>query len=285
METASVPFEKLCAQGQLLGEEASAAAEPHQCSENLLLLLVCKLGDHPYECEFCGSCFRDESTLKGHKRIHTGEKPYECNGCGKKFSLKHQLETHYRVHTGKGTASPAPTPTPRRLVHGGAGRWQPAAFVNSRSIFRLLFLFIASLSPLPGHGRAVDTQEKPRPLITALKEEGPSALGPAAAFRYLEGLSGGDPQPSWLRPGKARSSARQAHKPFECKLCHQRSRDYSAMIKHLRTHNGASPYQCTICLEYCPSLSAMQKHMKGHKPEEIPADWRIEKTYLYLCYV
>ncbi|XP_037543740.1 zinc finger and BTB domain-containing protein 16-A [Nematolebias whitei] len=132
-------------------------------------------GDHPFECEFCGSCFRDESTLKGHKRIHTGEKPYECNGCGKKFSLKHQLETHYRVHTGE--------------------------------------------------------------------------------------------------------------KPFECKLCHQRSRDYSAMIKHLRTHNGASPYQCTICLEYCPSLSAMQKHMKGHKPEDVPPDWRIEKTYLYLCYV
>ncbi|KAF1378229.1 hypothetical protein PFLUV_G00188360 [Perca fluviatilis] len=132
-------------------------------------------GDHPFECEFCGSCFRDESTLKGHKRIHTGEKPYECNGCGKKFSLKHQLETHYRVHTGE--------------------------------------------------------------------------------------------------------------KPFECKLCHQRSRDYSAMIKHLRTHNGASPYQCTICLDYCPSLSAMQKHMKNHKPEDVPPDWRIEKTYLYLCYV
>lgn len=66
-----------------------------------VLLFVClSAGDHPYECEFCGSCFRDENTLKGHKRIHTGEKPYECNGCGKKFSLKHQLETHYRVHTG-----------------------------------------------------------------------------------------------------------------------------------------------------------------------------------------
>ncbi|TRZ03280.1 hypothetical protein DNTS_006713 [Danionella cerebrum] len=153
---------------------------PLQCAScrpglSCLCCLVYPAGDHPFECEFCGSCFRDESTLKGHKRIHTGEKPYECNGCGKKFSLKHQLETHYRVHTGE--------------------------------------------------------------------------------------------------------------KPFECKLCHQRSRDYSAMIKHLRTHNGASPYQCTICLEYCPSLSAMQKHMKSHKPEDIPPDWRIEKTYLYLCYV
>lgn len=58
-------------------------------------------GDHPFECEFCGSCFRDDGTLRGHKRIHTGEKPYECNGCGKRFSLKHQLETHYRVHTGE----------------------------------------------------------------------------------------------------------------------------------------------------------------------------------------
>ena len=74
-------------------------------------------------------------------------------------------------------------------------------------------------------------------------------------------------------------------KPFECKLCHQRSRDYSAMIKHLRTHNGASPYQCTICQDFCPSLAGMQKHMKGHKPEDVPPDWRIEKTYLYICYV
>lgn len=89
----------------------------------------------------------------------------------------------------------------------------------------------------------------------------------------------------WGGPHRPAFPPPTGEKPFECKLCHQRSRDYSAMIKHLRTHNGASPYQCTICTEYCPSLSSMQKHMKGHKPEEIPPDWRIEKTYLYLCYV
>ncbi|XP_038668948.1 zinc finger and BTB domain-containing protein 16 [Scyliorhinus canicula] len=79
--------------------------------------------------------------------------------------------------------------------------------------------------------------------------------------------------------------AHAGEKPFECKLCHQRSRDYSAMIKHLRTHNGALPYQCTVCREFCSSLSAMQKHIKSHKPEEIPSDWSLEETYLYLCYV
>ena len=91
----------------------------------------------------------------------------------------------------------------------------------------------------------------------------------------------------WLQVNKVNAVSLNfsGEKPFECKLCHQRSRDYSAMIKHLRTHNGASPYQCTICQDFCPSLAAMQKHMKGHKPEEVPADWRIEKTYLYVCYV
>lgn len=90
-------------------------------------------GDHPYECEFCGSCFRDESTLKGHKRIHTGEKPYECNGCGKKFSLKHQLETHYRVHTGTccrggpGGRRWGAGPVPRR-------RWTRAAARDKESL-------------------------------------------------------------------------------------------------------------------------------------------------------
>lgn len=115
-------------------------------------------------------------------------------------------------------------------------------------------------------------------------------LNPGCAFAH--GFSGRPPAVivegfvgKFSASGTVPPLASAGEKPFECKLCHQRSRDYSAMIKHLRTHNGASPYQCTICTEYCPSLSSMQKHMKAHKPEEIPPDWRIEKTYLYLCYV
>lgn len=74
-------------------------------------------------------------------------------------------------------------------------------------------------------------------------------------------------------------------KPFECRLCGQRSRDYSAMIKHLRTHNGASPYQCTVCLEFCSSLVAMQRHIKSHAEQDFPPGWSINSTYLYNSHI
>lgn len=76
-------------------------------------------------------------------------------------------------------------------------------------------------------------------------------------------------------------SALPGEKPFECRLCGQRSRDYSAMIKHLRTHNGASPYRCTVCLEFCSSLVSMQKHIKSHAVQDFPPGWNISNTYLY----
>ncbi|XP_068180749.1 zinc finger and BTB domain-containing protein 16 isoform X2 [Antennarius striatus] len=74
-------------------------------------------------------------------------------------------------------------------------------------------------------------------------------------------------------------------KPFECRLCGQRSRDYSAMIKHLRTHGGATPYQCTVCLEFCSSLVAMQRHVKSHALQDFPQNWSINSTYLYKSHI
>lgn len=128
----------------------------------------------------------------------------------------------------------------------------------------------------PRCGRSVAPVAPGRLAGLCLHGEGPGEA-PACPTSSIPARGGAHGPPALCLPA--------GEKPFECKLCHQRSRDYSAMIKHLRTHNGAAPYQCTICTEYCPSLSSMQKHMKGHKPEEIPPDWRIEKTYLYLCYV
>ncbi|XP_030633658.1 zinc finger and BTB domain-containing protein 16-A [Chanos chanos] len=211
-------------------------------------------------CDQCGAQFSKEDALEAHRQTHTGsDMAVFCLLCGKRFQTQKALQQHMEVHAGLRSYTcsecdrtfPSHTALKRHLrSHTGD---HPFECEFCGSCFR-------DESTLKGHKR-IHTGEKPY-----------ECNGCGKKFSLKHQL-------------ETHYRVHTGEKPFECKLCHQRSRDYSAMIKHLRTHNGASPYQCTICQEYCPSLSAMQKHMKGHKPEDIPPDWRIEKTYLYLCYV
>ncbi|XP_029924166.1 zinc finger and BTB domain-containing protein 16-A isoform X2 [Myripristis murdjan] len=223
-------------------------------------LLSHSAGEKAIVCDQCGAQFQTEESLESHRQIHTGsDMAIFCLLCGKRFQTQTALQQHMEVHAGVRSyicsecnrTFPSHTALKRHLrSHTGD---HPFECEFCGSCFR-------DESTLKGHKR-IHTGEKPY-----------ECNGCGKKFSLKHQL-------------ETHYRVHTGEKPFECKLCHQRSRDYSAMIKHLRTHNGASPYQCTICLEYCPSLSAMQKHMKGHKPEDIPPDWRIEKTYLYLCYV
>ncbi|KAM6432225.1 zinc finger and BTB domain-containing protein 16 isoform 1-T1 [Liasis olivaceus] len=223
-------------------------------------LLAHSAGAKAFLCDHCGAQFSKEDALETHRQTHTGsDMAVFCLLCGKRFQTQTALQQHMEVHAGVRSyicsecnrTFPSHTALKRHLRSHTGDHPYECEFCGS--CFR-------DESTLKGHKR-IHTGEKPY-----------ECNGCGKKFSLKHQL-------------ETHYRVHTGEKPFECKLCHQRSRDYSAMIKHLRTHNGASPYQCTICLEYCPSLSAMQKHMKGHKPEEIPADWRIEKTYLYLCYV
>ncbi|XP_032820435.2 zinc finger and BTB domain-containing protein 16-A-like isoform X1 [Petromyzon marinus] len=215
-----------------------------------------------YSCEQCGAAFTKESSLEHHREAHRAESgmAYFCLLCGKRLQTQSSLLQHMEVHAGA-----------HEYVCGECNRTFP------------------SHSTLKRHLRSHTSGEHPYEC-----EFCGSCFRDEAILKNHKRLHTGEKPYECNGCGKKFSLKHQlethyrvhtGEKPFECKLCHQRSRDYSAMIKHLRTHNGAAPYQCTLCLQFCSSLAGMQKHMKAHRPEDIPPDWRIEKTYLYLCYV
>ncbi|XP_021438303.2 zinc finger and BTB domain-containing protein 16-A [Oncorhynchus mykiss] len=211
-------------------------------------------------CDQCGATFSAEDALEAHRQTHTGtDMAVFCLLCAKRFQTQKALQQHMEVHAGMHSyvcshcdhTFPSHTTLKRHLrSHTGD---HPFECEFCGSCFR-------DDGMLRGHKR-IHTGEKPY-----------ECNGCGKRFSLKHQL-------------ETHYRVHTGEKPFECKICHQRSRDYSAMIKHLRTHNGASPYQCTICQDFCPSLAAMQKHMKSHRPEDVPLDWRIEKTYLYVCYV
>lgn len=57
-------------------------------------------GEYKYKCEYCQKEFYLAEYYNRHMRVHTKEKPYQCNVCQKAFSQSNTLIQHKRIHTG-----------------------------------------------------------------------------------------------------------------------------------------------------------------------------------------
>ncbi|XP_027625318.1 zinc finger and BTB domain-containing protein 32 isoform X4 [Tupaia chinensis] len=157
---------------------------------------------------------------------------------------------------------------------------------------------LASSSPIPGSLPGGPAQFSPG----ELEQPNQGNTGPPATCAGHEGTTGHPSRqhPPLLPPARSRPYScsvcgkrfslkhqlethyrvHTGEKPFSCSLCPQRSRDFSAMTKHLRTH-GAAPYRCPLCSAGCPSLASMQAHMRSHSPSQLPPGWTIRSTFLY----
>uniref|UniRef100_S4RCY4 Uncharacterized protein n=1 Tax=Petromyzon marinus TaxID=7757 RepID=S4RCY4_PETMA len=71
-------------------------------------------------------------------------------------------------------------------------------------------------------------------------------------------------------------------KPFECKICQKRCRSFSSIRAHIAKHNGCQAFKCTLCEFVTPARRKMEQHMKSHKPDDVPADWAVEQTTMFI---
>lgn len=52
-----------------------------------------------HQCPECNKCYKHQSTLAMHKKIHSGEYKFKCQYCQKEFYLAEYYNRHMRVHT------------------------------------------------------------------------------------------------------------------------------------------------------------------------------------------
>lgn len=60
-------------------------------------MIMCFVGDCPFQCNQCNAKFKINSDLKRHIRVHSGEKPYKCDFCDYRCAMKGNLKSHVQI--------------------------------------------------------------------------------------------------------------------------------------------------------------------------------------------
>ncbi|XP_067635455.1 uncharacterized protein [Eurosta solidaginis] len=225
------------------------------CKENLEDGKQLKHQGNELECDICGKCFTQKSSLRHHKRLHSGEKPYKCDICEKRFVRASHLHVHMRSH-----------------IHLGVNTYRckfcPLAFPLASE----LRLHLTSHK-----NEDAETRERN---MTALKEEvaklkqklleskprGCKNIGNKNE-QYLCDICGKHFKKTWIL--KIHKRIHSDEKPHKCDFCKKRFAQAGTLSEHMRTHTGEKPYKCKYCERCFTTKTLLNKHLRVHLGDNI----------------
>ncbi|CAO2618056.1 Zinc finger Y-chromosomal protein 1 [Lemmus lemmus] len=248
-----------------------------QCEKPLLNhhLLTVHRKKFPFICADCGKCFRYQSEVKKHIRIHTGEKPYECQYCEYKSADSSNLKTHIKAKHSKEIPLKCDTCV---LTFSDTKEAQQHALTHRESkTYQCLHCSHKSSnsSDLKRHVISVHTKDYPHKCELCSKGfHRPSELKKHAATHKSKNMHQctqcdfKSPDPLLLSHHIL--SVHTVNVPFKCKRCEREFQQQCELQNHMKTHSGQKVYQCESCEYSTTDASGFKRHVISIHTKDYP---------------